>query len=73
MPIKGAAMKFSFFLFLYLVLIGISRPGIAQETEANRLLKEAEESRYTNPQKSLKLYNYLLKTPQMQLFLHYRN
>jgi len=54
-------MKFHFFLFLFLLFIKNASPLYAQIDERNTLWQEASELRFLDPQKSLKLYDYLGK------------
>lgn len=52
-------MNFRFFL-IFLFLILVTRLGFCQVSDRDRLFNEANESRFKDPQKSLKLYDYLL-------------
>ena len=54
-------MKFRFFLFLFILLFINASPLYAQIDERNTLWHEADEMRFLDPQKSLKLYDYLEK------------
>ncbi|MGO1728731.1 MAG: helix-turn-helix domain-containing protein [Flavobacteriaceae bacterium] len=43
--------------------MAFSNPVFPQKTDTGRLLNEANENLYKHPEKSIKLYNYILKNP----------
>jgi|26BtaG_2_1085354.scaffolds.fasta_scaffold00016_29 AraC-like DNA-binding protein len=59
--IMGEHTAFSWFLLLFFLVLGSSNSSYSQNSDEIRLFREAEGIQYSDPNKSLKLYDFLLK------------
>ncbi len=63
--VPPGSMKFSC-IIAFIFTIGIIAPVHAQQSEEEKLLAEATQNRFDNPEKALKLYDFLVKNSTAQ-------